>query len=568
MNNKLIICTLIFLGVNIYSQVGINTKNPQATFHVDAGNDNPATGIPAVSQQNNDFVITSSGNVGVGTVNPSNKLHVVAPANPLKVNGLINAQKTDSLLTVDAATGVVRMRSINSISGNSSSGCSPDLKPGVISHNQPYGCSGYDPGVFTSSAADPGLGGTVVYTWQQSTDGGSTWAAAPGTNNVQNYDSPALTVPTKYRRAAANYCGAVYSNTVDMAIDGAVSGIVATPCAIAPGESTSLSLGLYTGSSVISWSVSPSAGMAFSSTNTPTTSLAAAPGAAIGSYTVSATFSSAACGTKTFTKTITVVPAGVNIGNLKSSCKEILDSGLSTGNGTYWIDPDGSGNAYCAEQVYCNMTDNGGGWTLILKSMNNNSDFQYSSGIWSSGAVFNASDFDISNASTANALYPAYNYLTAKDFWVDFVTTPDLTPFTVPTAGTPKALANSTINSNVANQYLNQPCTVNGVPSTYYSPGNAYTWLTGAMANGINIGTVNFGAARFGTVLNNETYEVFNTADFGIGIGVKGVPSAAWGSGNSIGQSYGTGTPSGNNCLPQLTGTNPGGFYKAVLWAR
>ncbi|WP_294293994.1 fibrinogen-like YCDxxxxGGGW domain-containing protein [uncultured Chryseobacterium sp.] len=563
MNKKLVICLLIFLGVNIYSQIGINTTNPQATLHIDAAKDNPSTGIPNASQQSNDFVVTSAGNVGVATIVPANKLHIVATSNPLRLNGLANAQKTDSLLTVDAATGVVRMISANSISGTSSNVCNPGIKPGTISHNQPYGCSGYDPGVFTSSAADPGIGGAVAYTWQQSTDGGATWTAASGTNNVQNYDPPVLTFPTKFRRAATNYCGATYSNTVDMAIDGASSGVTATPCAIAPGESTSLSLGLYTGSSVASWSISPSTGMTFSSTNTPNTTLTASSNAATGSYTVSATLSSAACGTKTFTKTITVVPSGVSVVNLKSSCKEILDSGLSTGNGTYWIDPDGSGNNYCAEQVYCNMTDNGGGWTLILKSMNNNSDFQYSSGIWASGATFNTSDFDISNSSTANALYKPYNYLSAKEFWVDFVTTPDLIPFTVPTAGTPKALANSTLNANVANQYLNQPLQSSGMNSTYFTPSNAYSYQTGGVGNGINLGAA-YSSVRFGMLSNNETNEIFNTSDSSIGIGAfdKAVQT-----GNTVGN-FG----SGNAYYPinneYYNGINGLGFYKALLWAR
>ncbi|WP_294304313.1 fibrinogen-like YCDxxxxGGGW domain-containing protein [uncultured Chryseobacterium sp.] len=563
MNKKLVICLLMFLGVNIYSQIGINTTNPQAILHVDAAKDNPSTGIPNASQQSNDFVVTSSGNVGVATIVPANKLQIVSSSNPLRLNGLVNAQKTDSLLTVDAATGVVRMISVNSVAGTSSNVCNPGIKPGTISHNQPYGCSGYNPGVFTSSAADPGIGGTVAYTWQQSTDGGATWAAASGTNNVQNYDPPALTFPTQFRRAAANYCGVTYSNAVDIAIDGASSGITATPCAIAPGESTSLSLGLYTGSSMSSWSVSPSTGMTFSSTNTPNTTLTASSNAATGSYTVTATLSSAACGTKTFTKTITVVPAGVNVVNLKSSCKEILDSGLSTGNGTYWIDPDGSGNAYCAEQVYCNMTDNGGGWTLILKSMNNNSDFQYSSGIWASGATFNTTDFDITNASISNALYRSYNYLSAKEFWVDFVTTPDLTPFTVPTAGTPKALANSTLNANVANQYLNQPLQSSGMNSTYFTPSNAYSYQTGGVGNGINLGAA-YSSVRFGMLSNNETNEIFNTSDSAIGIGAfdKAVQT-----GNTVGN-FGSGNayyPIGNE---YFNGTNGLGFYKALLWAR
>lgn len=67
---KIILPLTIMAYSTVYSQVGINTANPQGILHVDGKKDNSVTGNPTVAQQVNDFVVTQDGSVGVGTTSP------------------------------------------------------------------------------------------------------------------------------------------------------------------------------------------------------------------------------------------------------------------------------------------------------------------------------------------------------------------------------------------------------------------------------------------------------------------------------------------------------------------
>lgn len=107
MKKNIIISIGLLLSGFSYSQVGINTTNPQGIFNIDGGKDNPTTGSAhSDAQQLNDFTVTAAGNVGIGKIAPSTKLHITtggtaATPNPSGFRLEDGNQNTNFVLTSD-----------------------------------------------------------------------------------------------------------------------------------------------------------------------------------------------------------------------------------------------------------------------------------------------------------------------------------------------------------------------------------------------------------------------------------------------------------------------------------
>ncbi|REC79627.1 hypothetical protein DRF60_04235 [Chryseobacterium elymi] len=106
---KKVFISLLILAIGtikISAQIGINTPNPQATFHIDGAKDNPATGTPSPAQQANDVVVTAQGRLGVGTNTPTNNLEVnsgTTGTSGMKITQLPSA----TILATDAGGNVI-----------------------------------------------------------------------------------------------------------------------------------------------------------------------------------------------------------------------------------------------------------------------------------------------------------------------------------------------------------------------------------------------------------------------------------------------------------------------------
>ena len=99
----------------------------------------------------------------------------------------------------------------------------PPLDPGTISANNPSVCAADVPIISSVTAATGAC--YVNYSWQYSTDGGTTWNTVSGATGVSYTASTALTVNTQFRRAATDVCGAIaYTPPVSFTVGAVAQG--------------------------------------------------------------------------------------------------------------------------------------------------------------------------------------------------------------------------------------------------------------------------------------------------------------------------------------------------------
>ncbi len=194
------------------------------------------------------------------------------------------------------------------------------------------------------------------------------------------------------------------------------------------------------------------------------------------------------------------------------SCSHILENGAPTGDGAYWIDPDGAGGDD-PFQVYCDMTYDGGGWTMLMKATQGTT-FNYEANYWTTANTLNEND---ATRNDADAKYMSFNELEITDIMARW-----------PDAGDIRWLKNSAWSTRTAlqgfNEYRNwgNPQDQIGWSSTYFSTQG------GNRAHGTklkDLGGYNAGA-RWGNRWNNENN--WGSDDVGNGIGLWTDRNGAW----------------------------------------
>jgi hypothetical protein len=208
-----------------------------------------------------------------------------------------------------------------------------------------------------------------------------------------------------------------------------------------------------------------------------------------------------------------------------SSCLDIKTQTGTNTNGEYTIALN-VGGSVVNTQVYCLMDSamDGGGWTMVMKSAQNSTTFNYSANYWTTANVLNETD---ASAALSDSKYNTFNYLAATNMLAVF---PDINinsfgstergsidghnygwtwKQSVP-SGPKTALG---VFSGVDKQYVSLPAAFNGHNGTIFTEQEGFKWY------GFNYpGGGHQLKVRWGFGWNNEGDEGSNDVSGGIGL--------------------------------------------------
>jgi hypothetical protein len=95
------------------------------------------------------------------------------------------------------------------------------------------------------------------------------------------------------------------------------------------------------------------------------------------------------------------------------SCKVLKDQNSSATSGIYKLLADGA-DVSQAYDAYCDMTTDGGGWTLVLKADGRNTTFSYDAAIWSGSSTYQPDQPDLDDNEALLQSYFSVPFTTVR----------------------------------------------------------------------------------------------------------------------------------------------------------
>jgi hypothetical protein len=190
-----------------------------------------------------------------------------------------------------------------------------------------------------------------------------------------------------------------------------------------------------------------------------------------------------------------------------TSCKTLLAAQPGLSSGVYTIDPDGAGGA-APFAAYCDMTNDGGGWTLAMKINGALTTFVYGSGYWTSNFTLNGAS---ANLVQEEAKLAPFVSVPVSNVRLTVITGNATNSLVVPLAA-PATSLTTLFSGASTTTTLGRKTWMNLVPGSGLQPN--------CNREGTNVSVGTYASARLGIITNQEND--CNTPDSYLGIGTDG----------------------------------------------